>query len=98
VTDDKKDEPTEARLGQQPVNGPSSVPAYEIAALAIREKTARLRALRLAREAELQKSAPPAAPKRSASGRAAGGKKSAKASSVPLSQWLDDQKDSGRSS
>jgi hypothetical protein len=97
VTNDKNDEPTEPRLGQQPVNGPSSTPAYELAALAIREKTARLRALRLARDAEQQKSAPAAAPKRSGSGRAAG-KKSAKASSVPLSDWLDGQKDSGRRS
>jgi hypothetical protein len=71
----------------------SSVPDYEVAAQAIREKTARLRALRLARDAAEQKSAP-SAPKKSPRST----KKSAKQSSVPLSQWLDDQKGSGRRS
>jgi hypothetical protein len=95
VTDDSKDQGAEPRLEKAArETSHAGVPDYEITAQAIREKTARLRALRLARDAAEQKSAPPA-PKRSG-GRTA--KKAGKASSVPLSQWLNDQKGSGHRS
>jgi hypothetical protein len=96
VTDDSKDQGAEPRLEKAArETSHAGVPDYEITAQAIREKTARLRALRLARDAAEQKSAPPA-PKRSG-GRTAN-KKAGKVSSVPLSQWLDDQKGSGHRS
>ncbi|MPZ37402.1 MAG: hypothetical protein GEU95_04940 [Rhizobiales bacterium] len=64
---------------------------YEAEAAALRAKTEKLRALRLARDA----AAPPAAAKTKAS---AGKKKTAKATKAkarPLSDWLDDQKKDG---
>lgn len=66
---------------------------YEAAAEAVRAKTERLRALRLARDAA---NPPAAASKKSGSGRAA---KSAKKNAAPkksLADWLTDQKNSGR--
>ena len=67
---------------------------YEAAPKAQDANTARLRALRLEREA----AAGPVAPKKTA---AAGKRKGAKAAKTPagtLSQWLQDQKGSGRNS
>lgn len=77
---------------------------YESRALAVRQNMERLRALRLAKEAEEAARAPAApARKRAASSRGAKGKagsaaESAKNKSVPLSQWLASQRESGRSS
>lgn len=59
---------------------------YESAALALRAKTERLKALRLARDAATRKEEP-AAPKRK-------GRKKGKSGS--LAQWLDGQADEGR--
>ena len=66
-----------------------AVADYEAEAAAMRAKTAKLRALRLARDAELAAAAPPAAPKKKA-----GGKK--KASTGTLSEWLERESNSGR--
>jgi hypothetical protein len=77
---------------------------YEVRAIAVRQNMERLRALRLAKEAEEAAHAPAApARKRTASSRGAKGKvgsgtESAKNKSVPLSQWLASQRESGRSS
>lgn len=88
---------TESRLEKAAREGNrSGVPDYERTAEAIREKTARLKALRLAREAAEPKS-PVTKPSVAKGGKPA--KKSAKSGSgVPLSAWLDDQKGSGRRS
>jgi hypothetical protein len=60
---------------------------YESAAVALRAKTARLKALRLARDAAAPPP-PPAAPKR----------KSRKKAKGSLSDWLDGQSNEGRNS
>jgi hypothetical protein len=64
---------------------------YDAAAKALDANTARLRALRLEREAAAASAAPPpkAAKKKPA--------KKAKAAAGKLSDWLEDQKGSGRS-
>ncbi len=63
---------------------------YEAEAVAMRAKTARLRALRLARDAELAAAAPAAAPKKAKPA----GKKKAAAST--LAEWLERETDAGR--
>jgi hypothetical protein len=76
-------------------DGKNALAEYEAQQQAIRAKTERLRALRLAREA----TAPPPAPKRTATGKARAGKsaKGAKGSAAEsLSSWLKDQQNSGR--
>jgi hypothetical protein len=65
---------------------------YESAAAALRAKTERLKALRLARDA----AAPPPAP--AAAKRKAGKKAGTKAASGSLSDWLDGQAKEGRRS
>jgi hypothetical protein len=76
-------------------DGKNALAEYEAQQQAVRAKTERLRALRLAREA----ATPPAPPKRTATGKARPGKSakgSAKGSSESLSSWLKDQQNSGR--
>jgi hypothetical protein len=65
---------------------------YEAAAKAQDANTARLRALRLEREA----AAGPVAPKKAGAAGKRKGAKAAKTSTGTLSQWLQDQKGSGR--
>jgi hypothetical protein len=72
--------------------GAKSVPQHEIDAQLMREKTARLRALRLAQEGANPGRAAPAA-KRGTVKKAAG-KTSGKPR--PLSEWLDTQEKEGR--
>jgi hypothetical protein len=86
VTDSSND-------GREPT-GFKSVPQHEIDAQRLREKTARLRELRLAREAA-NPTAGGAAP---AAKRAQSGKKTSKsdAKAVPLAQWLAAQQNQGR--
>jgi hypothetical protein len=72
-------------------DGKNALAEYEAQAAAVRARTERLRALRLAREA----AAPPPAPKRTATGKARAGK-STKGSAASLSSWLKDQQNSGR--
>ena len=66
---------------------------YEAAAKAQDANTARLRVLRLAREA----AAPPVVAKKAGAAKHKGAK-AAKTSTGTLSQWLQDQKGSGRNS
>lgn len=61
---------------------------YEAEAVALRAKTARLKALRLARDAAVAPAPPAAAPKRKARKKNAGS----------LSDWLDGQSKEGRRS
>ena len=93
MADQTKGARSESRLEKAAREG-GYVPDYERAAQAIREKTARLRALRLAREA----AEPKASPSRPAASKGARSAKKSAKSSVPLSEWLDDQKGSGRRS
>lgn len=91
-------------------DGKKAMAEYEAQAIAIREKTERLRALRLAREAELGSSVQPkakAAVKRSAVKPAGAGSRKAgagrsgrgeKPSNTTLADWLDEQDRSGRRS
>jgi len=82
---------TEQKKARQAEDGRKAMHDYEAEAAAIRAKTERLRAQRLARDA----AAPPAPVKVPAkkAGKSAG--KSAKAKARPLSAWLDDQKKDG---
>jgi len=78
---------------QKAEDGRRAMAEYEAAAIAVRAKTERLRALRLARDAEVAKKAPakPAARKKAAKG-------SAKTAPGKLADWLDDQEKGGRRS
>ena len=87
------------RLEKAAQEGASAMAQYEAQGRAVREKTARLRELRLAREAAEGKAAPAkktgakiaskSAPKTSA-------KTKTKKKAVPLADYLDGQKKSGR--
>jgi hypothetical protein len=97
LDDTTKDSRTQA---QRAADGRQAMADYEAQAAALRAKTERLRAARLAREA----AEPPAAAKRSPSKTAgaartstgkSGGKKG-KGSAPSLSQWLSDQEKGGR--
>jgi hypothetical protein len=91
------DEPNKMRAeirARQAEDGKKAMAEYEASAAATRAKTEKLRALRLAREA-----AEAAAPKPPAKTKAkAGGKSKAKkkAPDGKLSDWLEDQAESGR--
>lgn len=76
---------------QRAEDGKKAMAEYEAAALATRAKTERLRALRLARDAELAK-APKPAPKRKST-KTSQAKKTAPGT---LSDWLDAQERGGR--
>jgi hypothetical protein len=65
---------------------------YEVEMAAVRAKTERLRALRMARDAASPPPPPKAAPKKKAAGKAE------KRTNATLSQWLDEQQRSGRKS
>ena len=73
-------------------DGKNAVAEYEAQAAAVRAKTERLRAQRLAREA----AEPPAAPKRTAAKKGKSGKGAGDGTSASLSTWLKDQQNSGR--
>ena len=88
------DEPNKVRAeirARQAEDGKKAMAEYEANAAAVRIKTEKLRALRLAREASEQ--AAPAAGKKKAAKPA---KKKKKAADGKLSDWLDDRQDSGR--
>src|SRR5262245_5149597 len=84
----------DARKAQQAEDGKKALLDYEAEAAAVRAKTEKLRALRLARDAAM----PPAPTKAKSSGakKAAKSTKAAKEKSRPLSEWLDDQRKDGR--
>jgi hypothetical protein len=74
--------------------GKKPVAAYEAAAAAIRAKTERLRALRLAKEASEPNASSAPSPAHSAPAKKRAGK--AMPSSATLSDWLQDQERGGR--
>jgi hypothetical protein len=80
------------KAAQRAQDGKSAMADYEAEAQALRVKTERLRALRLAREA----AEPAPAPKRAVAKKTKAGK-DAKGTSATLSAWLSDQKNGGRS-
>lgn len=82
----------ELRKAQQAEDGRKAMRDYEAEAAAVRAKTEKLRALRLAREA----AAPPAPVRASPAKAGRKTSKAAKAKSRPLSDWLDDQRKDGR--
>ena len=81
----------EARKVQQAEDGKKAMLDYEAQAAALRAKTEKLRALRLARDAATPPA--PAKPKKSATKKSG---KAAKAKPRPLSDWLDEQRKDGR--
>jgi hypothetical protein len=87
--------PGDAKLNEaKQIDAKQAMADYEAAALAIRAKTERLRALRLARDAA---SPPPQAAKRkSAAKKGKTGGKSSGNDSGSLADWLDDQAKQGR--
>jgi hypothetical protein len=78
---------------QKAEEGKKAMAEYEAQGIAIRAKTERLKALRLAREAEQAKI--PVKPKAPAKKKAG---KTAKGNAEKLSDWLDDQQKGGRRS
>lgn len=101
MADDKSDKAkaTALKKQQQAEDGRKAMLDYEANAAAIRAKTERLRALRLARDAA-QPPAPAKARKPAGkAGKAAKSGKSgaaAKTKAQPLAQWLDEQRKDGR--
>jgi hypothetical protein len=85
---------------RQAEDGKKAMAEYEASAAATRAKTEKLRALRLAKEAA-EEAAPKPAPKTKAkSGAKSGTKATKKKKAAPdgkLSDWLEDQSNSGRS-
>jgi hypothetical protein len=89
---------------QRAEDGKKAMAEYEAQKLAVDANTARLRALRLEREAAAAAAAPPELVKKKAAAKA--GTKTAakpaakktKAASGNLAQWMKDQKGSGRAS
>jgi hypothetical protein len=77
---------------QRADEGKRAMADYEMAAIAIRAKTERLRAMRLAREAELAKSAPA---KKAAKKKVTSKADAAKKAAGTLSDWLDAQERGG---
>lgn len=92
MADDLNSEKPNAELRklQQAEEGKKALLEYEAQGAALRAKTERLRALRLARDAALPPA--PAKAKRSAVKKST---KATKAKPRPLSDWLDDQKKDG---
>ena len=91
------DEPNKVRAeirARQAEDGKKAMAEYEASAAATRAKTEKLRALRLAKEAaELAAPKPPTKPRPRRSHAA---KKKKAAPDGKLSDWLEDQTDSGR--
>jgi hypothetical protein len=85
---------TQAMRVLQAEDGRKAMAEYEANIVATREKTEKLRALRLAREAAEAKAAP--APPTKTKSKAKAGKKPARVAGK-LADWLEDQQDSGRS-
>src|SRR5262245_24354641 len=83
----------EARKSQQAADGKKAMLDYEAEAAAVRAKTEKLRALRLARDA----AAPPPPPKKAAAKKStAKTAKAVKEKPRPLADWLDEQRKDGR--
>jgi len=93
VADNAKKNQAQVKNAQRAAEGRKAMADYEAEAAAIRAKTERLRALRLAKEAAEGAAAP--APKKSAAPRSKAAKP-AKGASSTLAQWLQDQQKGGR--
>ncbi len=95
MADQSKKDEAQAQFAktQKVEDGRKAMAEYEAAAIAVRAKTERLRALRLARDAELAKNAPakPAAKRKSA-------KATKAAATGKLSDWLENQEKGGHRS
>jgi hypothetical protein len=95
MADDGKSDKARAEIKRlQAEDGKKAMLDYEAQATALRLKTEKLRAQRLAREAAM----PPAPAKKSSKSGASKSTKSAKAKKVkgqPLSDWLDGQEKDG---
>jgi hypothetical protein len=86
---------------QRAEDGKKAMTEYEAEGIAVRAKTERLRALRLARDAAEAAAAPPkktAGKKKSAPAKKGSAKGSAKGKGASLSGFLEDQDGSGRRS
>ena len=94
------DEPNKARAeirARQAEDGKKAMAEYEASAAATRVKTEKLRALRLAKEAaELAAPKPLAKAKAKAKSKSTSAKKKKAAPDGKLSDWLEDQTESGR--
>jgi membrane protein involved in colicin uptake len=91
------DEPNKQRAeirARQAEDGKKAMAEYEASAAATRVKTEKLRALRLAKEAAEAAAPKPVKTKAKAGAKSAKSKK--KAPEGKLSDWLDDQAESGR--
>ena len=88
VKNDKSN--ADARKLQQAADGKKAMLDYEAEGAALRAKTEKLRALRLAREAAM-----PPAPVKTKTSAAKKSAKTAKAKPRPLSDWLDEQRKDG---
>jgi hypothetical protein len=82
----------DARKLQQAEDGKKAMLDYEAQAVAVRAKTEKLRALRLARDA----ATPPPAPAKTRTSAGKKAPKAAKAKPRPLADWLDEQRKDGR--
>jgi hypothetical protein len=91
MADHSKKDTAEFKKAQRAEDGKKAMAEYEAEAIAVRAKTERLRALRLAREATL-----PPAPVKAPAAKKKAAAKSGKASGAKLADWLDDQAKSGR--
>lgn len=91
MADDVKNDKAsaEVRKMQRAEDGKKAMLDYEAQAAALRAKTEKLRALRLARDA----ATPPAPAKKTSAKKSP---KAAKAKPRPLSDWLDEQRKDGR--
>jgi hypothetical protein len=87
----KNQSQNQLKAAQRAQDGKSALADYEAEAQAVRAKTERLKALRLAREA----AEPAPAPKRTVAKRTKSAK-TAKGTSATLSAWLQDQQKGGR--
>ena len=100
MSDRKDDAQKQFAKLQRAEDGKKAMAEYEVGGAAVRAKTERLRALRLARDAAEAKAAPPpvaAAPKKKAPAKKAKSAKGAKAPGGTLSGWLKDREGSGHS-
>ena len=93
MADDAKKNQAQVKNAQRAAEGRKAMADYEAEAAAVRAKTERLRALRLAKEAAEGAAVP--APKKSAVPRSRAAKP-VKGESSTLAQWLQDQHKGGR--
>lgn len=91
----KNDTQAQLQKMQRAEDGKKAMAEYEAEGAAMRAKTEKLRALRLAKEAADAANAPKA---KTGTKKAAGKKTKSKAAAAPLSDWLKDRETGGRNS